>query len=134
MVVTDQAAVLGNMPQDSTGYQKVSFIGQLPVRVRGPVQSGDWIVPDGEHQGVGIAISSQNITPAHQIVGQAWASSSDPGVKRVNTAVGLDHSPALRQVITAQEKRIESLEAQMQALQKMIGEQKEKVLADLGNK
>ncbi|MBK8506232.1 MAG: hypothetical protein IPL46_30950 [Saprospiraceae bacterium] len=105
MVVTDQAAVLGNMPQDTTGYQKVSFIGQLPVRVRGPVQAGDWIVPDGQHQGVAIALSSRDITPAHQIVGQAWESSADPGVKRVNTAVGLDHSPALRQVITAQEKK-----------------------------
>ncbi len=47
MVITEHAAVVGNQPQDTRGYEKVSFMGQVPVRVQGPVAAGDWIVTDG---------------------------------------------------------------------------------------
>lgn len=49
MVVTDQPAVLGNSYDQQEGYKPVSFIGQIPVKVKGTVEAGDWIVPDGNH-------------------------------------------------------------------------------------
>lgn len=112
MVITDQAAILGNNPDKETeiDYQPVSFIGQIPVRVRGPVQAGDWIVPDGNNKGVAIAVSTLALTPDHQIVGRAWESSNDHGIKRVNTAVGLDQSEALMQMIKLQQQQIDQLQ------------------------
>ncbi len=95
MVITEHAAVVGNQPQDPKGYEKVSFMGQVPVRVQGPVAAGDWIVANGEETGVAIAVSSEHLSSKHRIVGQAWESSDNPGVKRINTAVGLDQTEAL---------------------------------------
>ena len=117
MVITDQAAVLGNMPkgksEGDSGYEHVSFIGQIPTRVRGPVQSGDWIVPSGDDDGIGIAVSTHALTLSHKIVGQAWESSSDPGVKRINTAVGLDQSEVLKHIIKSQQDQIDELRNMM---------------------
>jgi len=125
MVITDQAAVLGNMPKEENhGYQPVSFIGQIPVRVRGPVQAGDWIVASGNHDGIGISVPTSVITLDHQIVGRAWESSAEPGVKRVNTAVGLDLSAALMQVIQNQQQINADLQRQIDELKGMIVDRK----------
>lgn len=95
MVITDRPAVLGNqIEEDSDLYEKVSFVGQVGVRVRGAVRSGDWIVASDLEDGTGMAVSQDEITPAHRIVGRAWENNHDPGIKRVNTVVGLDHSEA----------------------------------------
>jgi hypothetical protein len=117
MVVTDQAAVLGNMSSDQEdGSRPVSFIGQIPVWVRGTVQAGDWIVPDGNQQGIGVAIPASAVTTSHKIVGRAWESSTDPGIKRVNTAVGLDQSEALMQMIQRQQEQIDQLQQEIMNL------------------
>lgn len=116
MVITDQAAVLGNQPEQADGHKPVSFIGQIPIRVRGPVQAGDWIVPDGNFSGIGIAIPTSELTLSHRIVGRAWESSDKPGVKRVNTAVGLDQSEALMQMIQLQQQQIEQLQHMVMSL------------------
>ncbi len=113
MVITDRAAVVGNQPQDPKGYEKVSFIGQVPVRVGGTVRSGDWIVADGEEHGMGVAIPTEKINRTHRIIGRAWESSNNPAIKRINTAVGLDHSEGL---FLSQQKQINALEKRLEAL------------------
>ena len=126
MVITDQAAVLGNMPKGQgdtdtvKGYEPVSFIGQVQLRVRGPVRAGDWIIPDGNHCGVGIAVSSTKIRPGLQIVGRAWENNINPDIKRVTTLVGLDHSQAKDVIIQNMQRDIEILQEQINALRMLM--------------
>ena len=91
--ITDQAAMAGNWPgeEEEATYERVSFVGQVRVKVRGPVRAGDYILPSGQDDGVGVAISPARITAAElgRVVGQAWETAEDAGVKRVNAALGL---------------------------------------------
>ena len=92
MVVSTAPIVLGNMPPESEEhcYEQVSFVGQVPVKVRGSVNSGDYIVASGLNDGTGVAVSPEAMTAnQHSLVaGQAWESSSTPGIKLINTVVG----------------------------------------------
>ncbi|MBK7086704.1 MAG: hypothetical protein IPH53_19460 [Flavobacteriales bacterium] len=49
MVISLKPAVLGNMPGPGKEhlYEKVGFMGQVPVKVIGPVHVGDYILPSG---------------------------------------------------------------------------------------
>ena len=126
MVITDRAAVLGNMPPEDQldEYQSVSFIGQIPVRIKGKVRAGDWIVPSGNHDGIAIAVPATALAPDHLIVGRAWESSDEPGVKRVNTVVGLDHSEAFIGMFKKQEEINASLQEQIEELKDLIMDRK----------
>jgi len=77
MVVTGRAVVLGNAPSQGLRhlYEAVAFVGQVPVRVRGAVAAGDYIVPSGLADGTGVAIAPGDLTVANlsQIVGKAWS-------------------------------------------------------------
>jgi hypothetical protein len=75
----------------SAAHARVAMIGQVPVRVRGPVTAGDLIVPSGAGDGTAIAITpaqaaSHGIT---MVVGTAWETSHQEEIKPVNTAIGL---------------------------------------------
>ncbi len=118
MVITEHAAVVGNQPQDPRGYEKVSFMG-VPVRVQGPVAAGAWIVADGGEKGVAIAVSSEHLSTKHRIVGQAWESSADPGIKRINTAVGLSNG---EEILLDLRQQISVLLGQMRELNEIVTE------------
>ncbi|WP_457666325.1 hypothetical protein [Thiolapillus sp.] len=97
MVITDRAAVVGNMPRGdarSQAHRAVAFVGQLPVKVRGKVRAGDVIVASGRSDGTGRAVKIAELAALHdaKIVGRAWSASEDPGLKKVQVAVGLDHT------------------------------------------
>ena len=121
MVVTDQAAFLGNMPSEEgdSSYVPVAFVGQVKVMVCGAVKAGNYILPSGRDDGVGIAVSPEEVRDEDyaRIVGRAWESLQDTGVKRVNTEVGL---PLMlkrqRSEIAEQSRRIETLEEQVAEL------------------
>jgi len=90
--VTGRAIVVGNhRGPDAPPHARVAFMGQVPVKVRGPVRAGDCIVASGREDGTGIAVPADRVSAAQlaQLVGQAWESSDDPGVKRINTAIGV---------------------------------------------
>ncbi len=122
-VISTAPIVSGNMPdpEKESLYEEVAFIGQVPVKVKGPVKAGDYIVASGNNDGVGIAIAPDNMTPENYrlAVGQAWASSSEEGVKLINTAVGLaaddvyTYMKKQDQRIKNQDQRIASLEQQL---------------------
>ncbi|MBK8506220.1 MAG: hypothetical protein IPL46_30865 [Saprospiraceae bacterium] len=121
MVITDRPAVLGNqIGEDSDLYEKVSFVGQVGVRVRGVVRSGDWIVASGLEDGTGLAVSLEGIALEHRIVGRAWENHPDPGIKRVNTVVGLDHSEAKDAVIKGIQMQLLQLQQQMDELKNLV--------------
>jgi hypothetical protein len=125
MVITDRAAVLGNAPlnkDDARNYVPVSFIGQTPVKVRGSVRSGDYIIASGKGDGVGVAVAPAEAAALDQaqILGRAWGASSDPGIKKIMVAVGLDYSHlAMSQVrqlkhqLRAQQREILALKASL---------------------
>lgn len=103
MVVSTSPIILGNAPQgDVAGYETIAFVGQVPVRVIGPVLSGQYIVPSGMNDGLGIAKYQHELTPDDLVVGQAWQSDATAGETIVNVALVpgpvVTDSPELRRL------------------------------------
>jgi hypothetical protein len=122
MAISTNPAVLGNVPTDGnvSGMEKVAFMGQIPVKVRGIVLSGDYILPSGLHDGTGIAISPNKITAEQyrEIVGVAWSTSiRENGVSYINMAIGLN-SNDVAALVVKQEKKMNEMERRLTALEK----------------
>jgi len=133
MVVTSQPIVTGNDPGQSPGaregYERIAFLGQVPVTVRGTVEAGDLIVPSGEHDGTARAIAPEDWTPAEgSVVGRAWGSTSAEDIDQVLVAVGLETGEAvqsgarteeierLRDQIDRKDDRIDGLASEVERL------------------
>ncbi len=124
MVVSTGPIVVGNDPGEAAraNYERVVFIGQVDVQVRGVVHASDFIVPSGLNDGTGIAVAPASITADQfaQVVGQAWESSSDVNLKSVRVAIGLTSAnPFVKQQqseIKTQQQRIDQLQAQVAQL------------------
>ena len=86
--------VLGNTPPEGEedSYEKVGFMGQVPVVVKGEVNRGDYILASGLQDGTGVAISPDDVKLGHlsKIVGIAWSESSNDIGGFINVAVGLN--------------------------------------------
>ena len=123
MVISHNPIVLGNMPEQTrmADYEKVAFMGQVLVRISGKVFAGDFILPSGKNDGVGIAVSPENIEPDqyHKIVGVAWSESLSDLPGFVNIAVGINAN-ILAQLGTAQEKKLKEQEAEIKTLRSQI--------------
>jgi hypothetical protein len=123
MVISLNPIVLGNMPERGKehSYEKVAFMGQVPVKVFGKVNIGDYIVPSGRNNGAGVAVSRGDIQPEQypQIVGIAWSGTELTGYNYVNVAVGLQANDVAmlnmkqEQKIRQQEKEIDGLKEQL---------------------
>ena len=138
MVVSTFPLVLGNAPKESEEafYEKVAFMGQAPCLLRGPVSSGDYIIPSGLHDGAAVAVSPADITPwmLTEIMGKAIDGDSGGGGERqIMIAVGL-HAPvpvALVEALESSQKvardsqrevtvltqKVKDMEARLQALE-----------------
>jgi hypothetical protein len=93
LIISSLPMMLGNKPQnDQNNYEMVAFMGQVPVKMRGNVFAGDYIIPSGFNDGSGIAISDYDIKPEQysQIVGVAWSSSINQEISFVKASVGLN--------------------------------------------
>ncbi|SEQ57343.1 Peptidase_G2, IMC autoproteolytic cleavage domain [Hyunsoonleella jejuensis] len=122
MVVSYKPIVLGNMPQEQmeNQYEKVAFMGQVPVKVFGKANIGDYIVPSGKNDGIGIAISPSDIkvNQIKDIVGTAWDVNLS-GFNVINVAVGLNRNDSslilekLEDKVNAQAQEISNLKRQM---------------------
>ncbi len=120
MVVSTSPIVLGNMPEDKNrekDYEKIAFMGQAPVKVKGEAKVGDYILPSGDGDGLAIAVSPEHMKMRDykRIVGVAW-SNSTPGkfINYINTAVGLNQNDFSRV--------IEDMQVQMNDMQLAIAE------------
>jgi hypothetical protein len=121
MVISTKPAVLGNMPPTGSeaAYEKVAFMGQIPVKVRGLVLAGDYILPSGRNDGFGVGVSPKDIKPEQykQIVGVAWSESLVEGISStVNMAIGLN-SNDLANLAVEQDKKIKALEGKYASLE-----------------
>ncbi len=123
MVVSYKPIVLGNMPQKNKKdqYEKVAFMGQVPVKVYGKTNIGDYIIPSGKNDGIGIAIAPENIktNQIKDIVGTAWAENND-GFNLINVAVGINRNDNnfilenLENKVNEQAKEISYLKSQIE--------------------
>jgi hypothetical protein len=117
MVVSTAPMVVGNhvAPVEGSvdGFSTIAFVGQAPVNVRGPVKPGDFLVPSGLGDGTAVAIDPAEVTPDQlgTIFATAWESKSDPGVGKINAAIGIDQAAASHRVIAALHDRTQRLEA-----------------------
>lgn len=97
MAISTAPAVVGATPAAANQhlYEKVAFMGQVPVKVRGFVNKGDYIVPSGDGDGLGIAVNPKDMLAKdyHRIVGIAWDESDGKELfKMINTAVGINQN------------------------------------------
>ena len=103
-------------------YEKVGFVGIVPVKVLGKVKAGDYIIASGENDGTGIAVPRQDLpgTDLSQIVGVAWESSRESGLHLIRTAIGLSSWSVILQQQQQEFKRIDKLEAELAELKELV--------------
>ena len=134
MVISTKPAVLGNVPKEGTEhlYEKVAFMGQIPVRVKGLVLTGDYILPSGLNDGQGIAVSPDDIkvTQYKEIVGVAWSASLNTnGISVVNMAIGLNSNDMAR-LVEKHDIRISEMENKYKSLENRITAIEDGTIAD----
>jgi len=126
MVVSRAPALLGNFPGEGkvSDYEKIAFIGQVPVKVQGKVKSGDFILASEKGDGTGIALATSEIPveSMHRVVGRAWESNFSEDLKEVNTVVGLDQTSLLIPALQRLEEKNRQLVAENEALNKKFAE------------
>jgi hypothetical protein len=92
MVRSTSPSIAGNKPaeKDKDKFELIAFLGQVPVKVRGVVNAGDYLIPSGAHDGMAIAVAPDKLTPAQrrQVLGTAWSSGEGEGVHTIKAAVG----------------------------------------------
>ncbi len=130
MAVSYQPIVLGNIPADGKNDlgNNIAFMGQIPVKIMGSVNSGDYIVGKGDIKGFGVAISPQNMTleDFKLAVGRSWEANTNNGPKMVNTVVGIHNGDYIKILQKYEAKfkenseRLQNVEAKIDKLTQMI--------------
>lgn len=102
MVISSNPIVLGNFQEGKAmqGYEKVAFLGQVPVRVYGKVVVGDYILASGNNDGAAVAKNKAalSLSDYENIVGVAWEASTSKPVNMINTAVGINQNDLVIQL------------------------------------
>lgn len=122
--------VLGKMPpkDQEYGFEKVAFIGQVPVKVIGIVRPGDYIIPSGLNNGTGIAVAPELMTIDEylNVVGRAWSGSDNEGLKFINTAIGFDNHEIVK-ILQLQEQKEKILFNAVRQAESKIKEANQKI-------
>src|SRR4030042_562314 len=123
MVISSNPIVLGNMPDPGreAEYEKVAFMGQVPVKVYGKVKTGDFILAGGNNNGAGIAVSPDDIQPDqyNEIVGVAWSESESLQYGYVNAVVGMNGN-YMALMNEKKEKKIKEQETEIAGLKEQL--------------
>jgi hypothetical protein len=123
MAVSSNPIVLGNTPKIGKEYlgNNIAFMGQIPVKIMGPVKSGDYIVGKGEILGYGLAIPPEKMTleDFKNAVGRSWAEDLSNGPKMVNTVVGVHNGDYLN-VLRKYNERLGNTENRLDDLEKKL--------------
>ena len=126
MAISSRPIVLGNDKGDNDSYKKVAFLGQVQIKVRGIVNLGDYIIPSGLNDGIGIAVSPNEIKGKEyaQIVAIAWEASDNQEVKLINAAVGLNNPEKEISILTVkinqQEQEIKRLKSEIEGIKSAL--------------
>jgi len=134
MSISLNPIVLGNTPPvgEEGAYEKVGFMGQVPVLVVGGCNSGDFLVPSGDDNGTAIAVAPEDLSleHMHQVLGRAFEDARNPRLDLVNTLIGVktnewavlfqrqaDEIAAQAERIAKQDERLLSLASRLEALE-----------------
>lgn len=134
MCVSLAPIVLGKQPPHDSlhyRYEKIGFMGQVFVKVAGPVNSGDYIVASGKNNGFGYAVAPQQLEIEHlsHIVGRSFTTSSHKGQTFVNVVIGVKTNEWI-EIFKNQQQRLEGVEKQVDELISLREENKQ-LRADL---
>lgn len=114
--------VLGNMPDEDrkAAFEKVGFMGQVPVLTLGDVEVGDYIVATGYNDGYAKALSKEEILlkDLKNIIGIAWTGSNGDKVSLINVSVGLKTNEWIS-IFEQQETKINNLETKINKLESL---------------
>lgn len=123
MAVSHRPIVLGNMPakEKMNWGNNIAFMGQIPVKVMGPVSIGDYIVAKSEVPGYGVAIPARQMTTAdfRLAVGRAWETKISEGPKMVNTVVGVHNNDFLR-IVDGMQKKLDNNEQRLKMIEEKL--------------
>jgi len=126
MVVSQAPIVLGNAPQpdQEAAYEKIAFMGQVAVRVVGSVALGDYILPSGNDDGLGIAVHPDDMQAGdyHRIVGVAWEAAEEAPLNIVNVAVGINAND-LSGKVAVLNARVDNILGYLQGEEPLLGEE-----------
>lgn len=113
-VISTAPIVLGNQPAEGKEqlFERVAFLGQVPVKVVGKVEQGDFILPSGNADGLAVAMKASAVPTERfdEIIGVAWENGRNNSVNMINMAIGLNHND-LADRLAEFETRLERLEA-----------------------
>ena len=116
MVASHAPIVLGNSPPEEREhlYSKIAFMGQVPVKMTGPVNEGDYVIPSGLNDGTAVAVPQELMTFAEysKIIGRAWGSSVGDYPAMVTVAIGLNQAD-MAASLGRQQGAVESLRADL---------------------
>ena len=130
LAISTKPVVLGNQPDEAEqdNFEKVGFLGQVPVFVQGPVELGDYIIPSGKNDGIGIAIGKDELTAEilPLIFGKAWSSSPLETTVVINTSIGL-RPIEIAEVLQQRDAHLKSLQVQMNEQDTIYSKLKEDV-------
>jgi hypothetical protein len=114
MVVSTAPLMLGNDPGEDrrNDYEPVAFVGQAPVRVRGPARAGDLLLASGLEDGTAIAVPVAELDPGRlsRVVGRALADHPGDGEVSVRALIGLPDTALLEALLERHERRLDRLE------------------------
>ncbi len=123
MVVSHNPIMLGNTPEESkiTKGNNIAFIGQVPVKVMGPVSSGDYIIGQVKTPGYGIAKhpNKMSIDDYKNVVGRSWEDDERTEAKMVNTVVGV-HNNTFINLIKDLKQTTEKNDARLKAIENRL--------------
>tara|TARA_R110002072_G_scaffold7503_2_gene40790 strand:+ start:579739 stop:583038 length:3300 start_codon:yes stop_codon:yes gene_type:complete len=123
MVVSHRPIILGNAPEKDKVHlgNNVAFMGQVPVKVLGPVNTGDFIVASATIKGYGVAIAPENMTATDfkLAVGRSWDENLQEGPKMINTVVGV-HNGDWANIIMKLKDKQDTYEAKYKSLEKQV--------------
>ncbi|NNC83943.1 MAG: hypothetical protein HKN79_10225 [Flavobacteriales bacterium] len=123
MVISHKPAVLGNMPDAASKdrYEMVAFLGQVPVKIYGTANVGDYILPSGMGDGFGRAVNpdQMRLEDYPNIVGVAWSASDSPLASYINVAIGMNQNDLYAQV-EKQQADIDLLKQELADLKAII--------------
>ena len=98
MVITDRPAIIGNSQSnlEKSTTANASFVGQILVKVKGPIRTGDWLIQSRENDGTAIALQLTEMIDSDHIIGQSWETNLSEELKSVNVLVGIGHTSIIR--------------------------------------
>ena len=87
-------------------------MGQVDLRLRGPVEAGDFVIPSGLEDGMAVAVAPDQLTldQLATVIGQAWEDNAAPGVKQIRVLVGLVQPAAFSALAGDLDARLAALE------------------------